>query len=186
MEPHHPPKTWSATDRYRCGSPTQSAMNCSSGCNESWRRRCAVHRGVTESSTHSARSSSPSRRHLPDSDAHHQHRRRASAGLLVHPSVGNDTRRQPRDLPGAPRPLRDQQWRATRGRRADDVPAELYRRLSYSPCHNGCEATPYPAVLLTQGEADARVDPMHARKICAVQRPSSSGLPVLLRPQEWA
>jgi prolyl oligopeptidase len=54
--------------------------------------------------------------------------------------------------------------------------------LAYSPYHRVQDGTAYPAVLLTTGEADSRVDPMHARKMTArLQAASSSERPVLLR-----
>ncbi len=44
--------------------------------------------------------------------------------------------------------------------------------------------TAYPAVLLTAFEDDVRVDPLHARKMCAaLQRATSSDRPVLLRQE---
>jgi prolyl oligopeptidase len=53
---------------------------------------------------------------------------------------------------------------------------------AYSPYHRVREGTPYPAVLLTAGEADSRVDPMHARKMAArLQAATTSGRPILLR-----
>jgi len=53
---------------------------------------------------------------------------------------------------------------------------------AYSPYHRVREGTPYPAVLLTAGEADSRVDPMHARKMAArLQAATASGRPILLR-----
>jgi prolyl oligopeptidase len=53
---------------------------------------------------------------------------------------------------------------------------------AYSPYHRVKEGTPYPAVLLTAGEADSRVDPMHARKMAArLQAATASGRPILLR-----
>ncbi len=53
---------------------------------------------------------------------------------------------------------------------------------AYSPYHRVQEGTPYPAVLLTAGEADSRVDPMHARKMAArLQAATASGRPILLR-----
>jgi prolyl oligopeptidase len=54
--------------------------------------------------------------------------------------------------------------------------------LAYSPYHRVRDGTAYPAVLLTTGESDSRVDPMHARKMAArLQAASASGRPVLLR-----
>jgi prolyl oligopeptidase len=53
---------------------------------------------------------------------------------------------------------------------------------AYSPYHRVKEGTPYPAVLLTAGEADSRVDPMHARKMAArLQAATASGRLILLR-----
>jgi prolyl oligopeptidase len=64
---------------------------------------------------------------------------------------------------------------------ADD-PTELEWLLSYSPYHRVVEGTDYPAVLFTVFEHDSRVDPMHARKLCAaLQWATSSDQPVLLR-----
>jgi prolyl oligopeptidase len=58
-----------------------------------------------------------------------------------------------------------------------------YRALrAYSPLHNVKKGTRYPAVLLTAGNADPRVDAYHARKLtAALQAATSSGLPVVLR-----
>jgi len=44
--------------------------------------------------------------------------------------------------------------------------------------------TAYPAVLFTVFEGDSRVDPLHARKMCAaLQQATSSGRPILLRAE---
>jgi len=54
--------------------------------------------------------------------------------------------------------------------------------LAYSPYHNVVDATDYPAVLLTAGEHDTRVDAWHAKKMTArLQAATSSDEPVLLR-----
>lgn len=57
--------------------------------------------------------------------------------------------------------------------------------LGYSPYHNVREGSRYPATLFTVFDNDTRVDPLHARKLCArMQRATSSPLeerPVLLR-----
>jgi prolyl oligopeptidase len=54
--------------------------------------------------------------------------------------------------------------------------------LAYSPYHNVVDGTAYPAVLLTAGENDTRVDAWHAKKMTArLQRATSSDQPVLLR-----
>ena len=53
---------------------------------------------------------------------------------------------------------------------------------AYSPYHHVTQGTRYPAILLTTGENDGRVDPMQSRKFAAaMQAATSSGLPVLLR-----
>jgi len=54
--------------------------------------------------------------------------------------------------------------------------------LAYSPYHNVADGTAYPAVLLTAGENDTRVDAWHAKKMTArLQEATSSDRPVLLR-----
>ena len=69
---------------------------------------------------------------------------------------------------------------------ADD-PVAFRRLLDYSPYHRVADGTAYPAVLLTTGESDSRVDPMHARKMAArLQAASRSGRPVLLRVESRA
>ena len=68
--------------------------------------------------------------------------------------------------------------------RADD-PVELGWLLGYSPYHHVEEGVCYPAVLFTTFDGDTRVDPLHARKLCAAlqwattRRPQDG--PVLLR-----
>ena len=58
---------------------------------------------------------------------------------------------------------------------------------AYSPYHRVVDGTAYGAVLLTAGESDSRVDPMHARKMTArLQAATSSGRPVLLRQETRA
>ncbi|RKT82908.1 prolyl oligopeptidase [Saccharopolyspora antimicrobica] len=67
---------------------------------------------------------------------------------------------------------------------ADD-PEELGWLLSYSPYHNVAEQTDYPSVLFTVFESDTRVDPNHARKMCAALQHATSSdpakRPILLR-----
>ena len=60
---------------------------------------------------------------------------------------------------------------------------ELFRAMrAYSPYHNVQDGAAYPAVLLTAGEFDPRVDAYHAKKMTApLQAATSSGQPVLLR-----
>ena len=60
---------------------------------------------------------------------------------------------------------------------------ELFRAMrAYSPYHNVEDGAAYPAVLLTAGEFDPRVDAYHAKKMAArLQAATSSSQPVLLR-----
>ncbi|MGH3624709.1 MAG: prolyl oligopeptidase family serine peptidase [Sciscionella sp.] len=54
--------------------------------------------------------------------------------------------------------------------------------LGYSPYHHVRDGADYPAVLFTVFGWDTRVDPLHARKMCAaLQAASASDRPVLLR-----
>jgi prolyl oligopeptidase len=54
--------------------------------------------------------------------------------------------------------------------------------LAYSPYHNVEDGVPYPAVLLTAGEFDPRVDAWHAKKMTArLQAATASKAPILLR-----
>jgi prolyl oligopeptidase len=74
-------------------------------------------------------------------------------------------------------------WNDEYGTAAD--PQELGWLLSYSPYHHVTEGTAYPAVLFTIFDSDSRVDPLHARKLCAaLQHATSAPLaqrPILLR-----
>lgn len=73
-------------------------------------------------------------------------------------------------------------WRAEFGTVED--PQQLAWLLSYSPYHHVRDGTPYPAVLLNTFDGDTRVDPMHARKMCAaLQHATTSGRAVLLRAE---
>lgn len=63
---------------------------------------------------------------------------------------------------------------------ADDS-AQFDYIYKYSPYHNVRKGTKYPAVLFETGDADTRVDPLHARKMTAlVQASTGSDKPVLL------
>jgi prolyl oligopeptidase len=66
-----------------------------------------------------------------------------------------------------------------------DAPEELGWLLSYSPYHHVEPGTVYPAVLFTVFESDTRVDPLHARKMCAALQHATKGdiqsHPILLR-----
>lgn len=67
---------------------------------------------------------------------------------------------------------------------ADD-PEQLGWLLGYSPYHNVHEGTRYPATLFTVFDNDTRVDPLHARKLCAQMQWATAAepqeRPVLLR-----
>lgn len=66
-----------------------------------------------------------------------------------------------------------------------DDPVEAGWLLSYSPYHHVTEGVRYPAVLFTVFDSDTRVDPLHARKMCAALQHATSAPfdegPVLLR-----
>jgi prolyl oligopeptidase len=76
-----------------------------------------------------------------------------------------------------------QLWSDEYGTAAD--PVELGWLLSYSPYHHVREGVRYPAVMFAVFDGDTRVDPMHARKMCAaLQYATSAWLPdrpILLR-----
>jgi prolyl oligopeptidase len=68
-----------------------------------------------------------------------------------------------------------------------DQPEQFKWLYAYSPYHKVKDQTPYPAVLLLTAEKDTRVDPLHARKMCArLQEATSSGRPILLRFEKKA
>lgn len=61
-------------------------------------------------------------------------------------------------------------------------PEEFAALLAYSPYHQVRDGSSYPAVLLTAGEFDTRVEAWHAKKMAArLQAATRSGRPVLLR-----
>jgi prolyl oligopeptidase len=74
-------------------------------------------------------------------------------------------------------------WNDEYGTAADAE--ELGWLLSYSPYHRVVPRTEYPAVLFTVFDSDTRVDPLHARKMCAALQHATSGdprtRPVLIR-----
>jgi prolyl oligopeptidase len=71
-------------------------------------------------------------------------------------------------------------WNDEYGTAAD--PEQLGWLLSYSPYHHVTDGTAYPATLFTVFESDSRVDPLHARKMCAaLQHATTSRAPILLR-----
>ncbi len=66
-------------------------------------------------------------------------------------------------------------------------PDQFRRILAYSPTANVCDGVAYPAVLLSTGANDPRVDPYHSRKMAArLQAATSSGHPILLRTTDKA
>jgi prolyl oligopeptidase len=68
---------------------------------------------------------------------------------------------------------------------AADDPEQLAWLLSYSPYHRVREGVMYPAVLFTVFDGDTRVDPLHARKMCAaLQHATASDRPVLVRREK--
>ena len=70
-------------------------------------------------------------------------------------------------------------WHEEYGSAAD--PEQLGWLLAYSPYHHVHPGVAYPAVLFTVFDGDTRVDPLHARKMCAALQHASTGGPVLLR-----
>ncbi|WP_406313562.1 prolyl oligopeptidase family serine peptidase [Streptosporangium sp. NBC_01639] len=71
-------------------------------------------------------------------------------------------------------------WRSEYGSASD--PEQLGWLLGYSPYHRVKDGVDYPATLLTSFGGDSRVDPMHARKMCAaLQHATSGSRPILLR-----
>ena len=53
--------------------------------------------------------------------------------------------------------------------------------MKYSPYHNVKKGLKYPAIMFNTGDADTRVDPLHARKMTALmQADSGSDRPILL------
>jgi prolyl oligopeptidase len=67
---------------------------------------------------------------------------------------------------------------------ADD-PEQLGWLLGYSPYHRIQAGTDYPATLFTVFDGDSRVDPLHARKLCAALQHATSGeRPILLRREK--
>lgn len=63
-----------------------------------------------------------------------------------------------------------------------DKPEELAWLVGYSPYHRVVEGTAYPAMLFVIFDSDTRVDPVHARKLCAALQYATSGDgPILVR-----
>ncbi len=74
-------------------------------------------------------------------------------------------------------------WNDEYGAVAD--PEEFGWVLAYSPYHHVREGVSYPATLFTVFDGDTRVDPLHARKLCAALQHASAApfdqRPILLR-----
>lgn len=68
-----------------------------------------------------------------------------------------------------------QLWSEEYGSAAD--PEELAWLLAYSPYHHVTAGTRYPAVLFTVFDSDTRVDPLHARKMCAALQAATTTSP---------
>ena len=66
-------------------------------------------------------------------------------------------------------------WNTEYGTAAD--PEQLGWLLSYSPYHHVTEGVNYPSVLFTVFDNDTRVDPVHARKMCAALQYATSARP---------
>ena len=63
-------------------------------------------------------------------------------------------------------------------------PEQLPVLISYSPYHHVESGTAYPPTLFAVADGDTRVDPAHARKMCAALQHASSGAgPILLRTE---
>jgi prolyl oligopeptidase len=65
--------------------------------------------------------------------------------------------------------------------------ADQFRALyAYSPYHHVKDETQYPAILMTTGDNDGRVDPMQSRKMAARLQATQTRRPVLLRTSSAA
>ena len=74
--------------------------------------------------------------------------------------------------------LQGPQWKTEYG--SSDKEDQFRSLLKYSPYQNVKAGTSYPAVLCFTGDADTRVDPLHARKMTAVLQAASTERPILL------
>jgi prolyl oligopeptidase len=74
-------------------------------------------------------------------------------------------------------------WAAEYGTVED--PDQFRALLAYSPYHRVHPGVDYPAVLFTVFGGDSRVDPWHARKMCAALQDATTGSrPILLRHED--
>ncbi len=70
-------------------------------------------------------------------------------------------------------------WKDEYGSAED--PQHFEYLYKYSPYHNVVNGTDYPAIIISAGENDARVDPLHSRKMVArMQEANPKGEPILL------
>ena len=73
-------------------------------------------------------------------------------------------------------------WNVEYGSASD--PEQFQWLLSYSPLHRVEDGVDYPATLFTVFDGDSRVDPLHARKMCAALQHATSGdRPILIRAE---
>jgi prolyl oligopeptidase len=74
-------------------------------------------------------------------------------------------------------------WNVEYGSAED--PEQFEWLLGYSPYHHVREGVAYPATLFTVFDGDTRVDPLHARKMCAALQHANAGdRPVLMRREK--
>lgn len=74
-------------------------------------------------------------------------------------------------------------WNVEYGSAAD--PEQFGWLHSYSPYHHVSDDTAYPATLFTIFDSDSRVDPLHARKMCAaLQHAQTAQRDILIRAEE--
>jgi len=69
---------------------------------------------------------------------------------------------------------------------SSEDPAQYRFLRAYSPYQNVHARTKYPPTLFTAGASDARVDALHARKMCALLQAEGAGGPFLLRVEDRA
>ena len=73
-------------------------------------------------------------------------------------------------------------WNVEYGSASD--PEQFEWLYSYSPYHHVTDGTPYPTTLFTVFDHDTRVDPLHARKMCAQLQHASTGTgPIVIRAE---
>jgi prolyl oligopeptidase len=74
-------------------------------------------------------------------------------------------------------------WHGEYGTAVD--PEQFGWLYAYSPYHHVTDGVEYPAVAFTVFDGDSRVDPLHARKLCAaLQHATASSRPVVIRREQ--